>query len=56
VTWQSSDERGGNDSAGVTVGIIHKLGGPFALLIAAGPSFSGGQTSFHGYAALGLNF
>jgi hypothetical protein len=56
VTWQSSDERGGNDSAGVNVGMIRKLGGPFALLIAAGPSFSGGQTSFHGYAALGLNF
>jgi hypothetical protein len=56
VTWQSSDERGGKDSTGANVGMIRKLGGPFALLIAAGPSFSGGQTSYHGYAALGLNF
>jgi hypothetical protein len=36
--------------------MIRKLGGPFALLLAAGPNFSGGKTAYHGYAALSLNF
>lgn len=56
VTRQSSDTHGGNASTGVDAGMIGKLGGPFALLVAGGPSFSGGQTSYHGYAALSLNF
>ena len=54
--WQSADTRGGDQSAGVDVGLIHKLGGPYALLLAGGPNFSGGQTGYHGYAALGLSF
>ena len=29
---------------------------PFALLFAAGPSFSGGEAAYHGYAALSVNF
>jgi hypothetical protein len=36
--------------------LIQKLGGPFSLLAAAGPSFSGGETSYHAYGALALNF
>jgi hypothetical protein len=36
--------------------MINKLGGPYSLLVAGGPSFSGGQASYHGYVALGLNF
>ena len=56
VNWQSPDERGANDSVGVDLGMIRNLGGPYALLVAAGPTFSGGQTSFHGYLALGLHF
>jgi hypothetical protein len=56
VTWQSADVRGDKSSWGVNAGLIHKLHGPFAVLLAAGPSFSGGQTSFHGYAALSANF
>jgi hypothetical protein len=56
VSWQSADVRGGSNSRGMDVGMIRKLGGPSALLLAAGPSFSGGQTSYHGYVALGLNF
>jgi hypothetical protein len=56
VNWQSSDVRGGQSSTGANVGLIRKFGGPFALLLAAGPSFSGGQASYHGYAALSLNF
>lgn len=56
VTWQSADTRGGDNSTGVNLGLIRKLGGPYSLLLAAGPSFSGGATSYHGYAALALNF
>ncbi|MFL6763598.1 MAG: transporter [Sphingomicrobium sp.] len=56
VTWRSADTRGGESSTGVDVGLIHKLGGPYSLLLAGGPNFSGGQTSYHSYAALALNF
>jgi hypothetical protein len=56
VTWQSADVLGGSNSWGINAGVIRKLHGPLALLLAAGPSFSGGQTSYHGYAALSLNY
>lgn len=56
AAWQTADTRGGRSSRGVDLGLIDKLGGPVSLLIAAGPSFSGGQTSYHAYAALRLNF
>lgn len=56
LTWQSADTRGGKNSTGVNLGLIRKLGGPYSLLLAGGPSFSGGQTSYHSYAALALNF
>ena len=56
VARQSADTRGGRSSTGVDFGLIEKLGGPYSVLVAAGPSFSGGQTSYHGYAALALNF
>lgn len=54
--WQSPDMRAGSDSSGVDVGLIHKLGGPYSLLLAGGPRFSTGHTGYHCYAALGLNF
>jgi hypothetical protein len=56
LAWRSADIVGGRSTTGVDVGLIQKLGGPYSLLLAGGPSFSGGQTSYHGYAALGLNF
>jgi hypothetical protein len=56
IYWQSEDVRGGGDSTGVDVGMIRKLGGPYSLLLAGGPVFSGGQTSYRAYAALGINF
>lgn len=56
VSWQSSDLVGGKSTTGVDIGLIQKLGGPFSLLIGAGPGFSGGETSYHTYGALGLNF
>lgn len=54
--WQSADVRGGSSKSSVNVGLIRDLGGPYALLLAAGPNFSGGQTSYHAYAALALHF
>ena len=54
--WQSADVRGGDSSSGVNLGLIRKLGGPYALLLAGGPTFSGGKTGYHSYAALALNF
>jgi hypothetical protein len=56
VFWQSADTEGGRGSTGVNLGLIRKLGGPCSLLLAGGPNFSGGQTSYHSYAALLLNF
>ena len=56
VTWQSADAGDGHASTGVNLGLIRKLGGPASLLLAAGPSFSAGQTSYHAYGALGLAF
>lgn len=56
VSAQSPDRRGGNGSTGMDAGMIDKLGGPYSLLLAGGPSFSGGQTSYHGYVSIGLNF
>jgi opacity protein-like surface antigen len=56
VTWQSADTSDGKSSVGVNLGLIRKLGGPASLLLAAGPSFSGGQTSYHSYVALGFAF
>ena len=56
VAWQSADTRGGKPTTGIDVGMIEKLGGPFSLLVAGGPAVSGRQTSYHAYAALGLNF
>jgi hypothetical protein len=56
VTWQSADTVGGDSTTGVNVGIIRKLGGPYSLLVAAGPGFSGGHTIYHSYVALALDF
>jgi hypothetical protein len=54
--YQGADSDGGSATTGVDVGMIRKLGGPYSLLAAAGPSFSGGRTGYHSYVALGLNF
>jgi hypothetical protein len=56
AAWQSPDTRGGRGNTDINLGMIRKLGGPFALLLAAGPSFSAGKASYHSYAALSLNF
>jgi hypothetical protein len=54
--YRGADSDGGSATTGVDVGMIRKLGGPYSLLAAAGPSFSGGRTGYHSYVALGLNF
>jgi hypothetical protein len=56
LTWQSADTHGGKSTTGANIGVIRKIGGPFALLLAGGPSFSAGQMNYHTYAALSLNF
>jgi hypothetical protein len=56
VTWQWADMSDGKSSVGANLGLIRKLGGPFSFLAAGGPSFSGGQTSYHSYLALALNY
>ena len=54
--WQSADGAGNHDTSGVDLGLIYKLGGPYSMLLAGGPSYSGGQTAYHLYTALALNF
>ena len=56
ATHQSADEIGGASSNSLGLGAIAKLRDPFSLLISGGPAWSGGQASYHLYAALGLNF
>jgi hypothetical protein len=56
MTYQSADTTGGSGTVGVDVGMIRKLGGPYSLLLAGGPTFSDGKTGYHSYLALGLNF
>ena len=53
--WRSPDTRGGDYTTGIDVGLIRKLGGPYSLLLAGGPTF-GGRQGYHSYAALALNF
>jgi hypothetical protein len=56
ATHQSADVVGGASRNSLGAGAIVKLRDPFSLLISAGPTWSGGQSSYHFYAALGLNF
>ena len=56
ATHQSADVVGGASRNSLGAGAIVKLPDPFSLLISGGPAWSGGQSSYHFYAALGLNF
>lgn len=53
---QGPDAVGGHPETRLGAGAVAALGGPFSLLLSGGPTFSGGRTGAHGYAALGLNF
>ena len=56
ATHQSADTVGGASRNSLGAGAIVKLREPFSLLVAGGPAWSGGQSSYHFYTALGLNF
>jgi hypothetical protein len=56
VARQGSDAVGGRPQTRVGVGTIVKLSSPYSLLFSGGPTWSDHRTSYHIYAALGLNF
>jgi hypothetical protein len=48
---------GAHATAGLGIGGVYQLGGPFALLVSGGPTHEHhGPTGWRGYAALGINF
>jgi hypothetical protein len=54
---EGADSVGGHRTIGLDLGGIHKLGGPFSLLVSGGPTFEHrGARGWRGYAALGLSF
>lgn len=56
VARQGPDTIGGAAETSAGAGAIVKLGGPCALLLSGGPTWSAHRTRYHFYAALGLNF
>lgn len=60
LTRQGEDSIGGSAETNAGAGAIVKLGGPYALLVSGGPTWSGHgadrATGYHFYGALGLNF
>lgn len=57
ATIQGSDAVGAHANAGLGVGGVYRLGGPFALLVSGGPVHEHhGPTGWRGYAALGIDF
>ena len=55
ITRQGADTVGGTSQTRTGVGSIVKLGGPYALLVSAGPSWAERRTGYHLYLALGLD-
>jgi hypothetical protein len=54
---EGADAVGGHRTTGVGLGGIHKLGGPFALLMSGGPIWEHrGPRGWRAYAAIGLSF
>lgn len=54
---QGADTVGGDASTSFGIGAIYQLKGPYRLLASAGPTFEdGGETGFHAFLALGLDF
>ena len=58
VFREGAEARGGSSTTRVNFAFNRKLGGPFAALLAAGPTFgdAGGPAHYHAYTALALNF
>lgn len=53
---QGPDTVGGKPSTSLGLGAVAHLAGPASLLVSGGPTWSGSETSYHFYAALGLDF
>jgi hypothetical protein len=56
ITRQGPEETGGTAQTRAGIGSIVKLGDRYALLFSGGPTWADHKTSYHFYAALGLNF
>lgn len=56
IMHQGPDAIDAAASTSLGLGSIVKLGGPYALLVSAGPTFARGKDGLHAYAALDLNF
>ena len=56
IVHQSPDSDAAAASTALGLGAIRKLGGPFALLFSAGPTFTAGRSGSHAYLALGMAF
>jgi hypothetical protein len=56
LTRQGRDKADRSPQTSAGIGAILKLSDRNALLASAGPTWSGGETSYHAYAALGLFF
>ena len=57
ATLEGPDAVGAHATAGLGVGGVYRLGGPFALLVSGGPTHEHrGPTGWRGYAALGISF
>ena len=57
ATVEGPDEVGAHATAGIGLGGIYRLGGPFSLLMSGGPVHQHhGPSGWRGYAALGLAF
>jgi hypothetical protein len=56
IAWQSAEVVGETGEIRAGVGSIIQLSDRYALLFSAGPTRAGGQTGYHAYFGLGLNF
>ena len=56
VTRQGPDAHDATPKTNAGVGLVVKVGGPYALLFSGGPTWADHQTGYHAYAALGMNF
>ncbi|MEA3079067.1 MAG: hypothetical protein QOF05_475 [Sphingomonadales bacterium] len=52
---QTPSTVGGFSKTAIDLGLSQKVGGPYSLLLGAGPTFSGGQTGYHSYLALQID-
>ncbi|MEQ1492229.1 MAG: hypothetical protein ABL932_16925 [Terricaulis sp.] len=57
IDRQGADTIDGDASTSLGVGAIYQLHAPYRLLASAGPTFAdNGETGFHAFVALGLDF